>query len=66
MADRRRVLSLACRAGDLEQQLAASIALLESGARFVDPATLPREVDLHAAHAQLARNARERRSWRYE
>ena len=62
----RRLLAIRCKNRDLIPELEASIAALEGGARFVDPATLPREVDLHAAHAQLARVCRGNRVWRVE
>ena len=58
---RRRVLSVACRASELEQRLAESVAALEGGARFVDPAVLLPEAALHALHAKLWRGVREQR-----
>lgn len=53
-------------ATELEQLLEASVVATDSGARFVDPATLPTELEVNTAHAQLARAAREGRRWRYE
>lgn len=58
---RRQVVALSCKASELESQLAASLRLHEEGARFVDPATLPTELELRSRHAELARIIREGR-----
>jgi hypothetical protein len=65
MSDRRRIVAVSCRAGELGVRLAESIALLESGARFIDPAELPTELEINSCHAQLARLTREARRWRF-
>lgn len=56
---RRPILAVACKNHELADKLAESIAALENGARFVDPATLPSDATLVAVHAQLARLIRE-------
>lgn len=46
---------------DLAPVLSASLEAVSGGARFVPRQALPREADLHATHAQLARACREQR-----
>lgn len=55
---RRPVVAIVCRNHELSEKLEESIAALESGGRFVDPATLPGEAALNAVHAQLSRVCR--------
>ncbi|HVJ13865.1 MAG TPA: hypothetical protein VM686_00430 [Polyangiaceae bacterium] len=57
---RRRIVAIRCKNRDLIPELEASLAAVEHGARFVDPATLHSESALHALQARLWRGVRER------